>query len=59
MYNGLELGRATDDHQLENGVGQLEQHLSEEARLRLDNPMKAIWKKAYGMPNMISLANGM
>jgi len=58
MYNGLGLGRATDGHQLENGVGQLEQHLSEEARLRLDNPMKAIWKKAYGMPNMISLANG-
>lgn len=42
----------------ENEVGQLERHLSEEALLRLDNPMKAIWKKAYGIPNMISLANG-
>lgn len=37
---------------------ELEHHLSKEARIRQANPMKAIWKLAYGVPNLISLANG-
>lgn len=37
---------------------ELEHHLSKEARIRHANPMKAIWKLAYGVPNLISLANG-
>ncbi|EIN07053.1 L-tyrosine:2-oxoglutarate aminotransferase [Punctularia strigosozonata HHB-11173 SS5] len=36
----------------------LSHHLSIEARARLPNPMKAIWKVAQGKPGAISLANG-
>ncbi|PCH37798.1 L-tyrosine:2-oxoglutarate aminotransferase [Wolfiporia cocos MD-104 SS10] len=36
----------------------LSHHLSNEAKLRLPNPMKEIWRLARRKPNMVSLANG-
>jgi len=45
--NGLMNGQSND------GLA-LAHHLSKEARNRLHNPMKSIWKKAFGIPGMIS-----
>lgn len=58
MCNPGEPSRLEDIGGTDNAFALFVHHLSREARERLENPMKSVWKKAYGIPNMISLANG-
>jgi hypothetical protein len=55
----LTMGDYATSSLLPNGYTiDLSHHLSTEARDRVANPMKALWKVAQSRPHAISLANG-